>query len=153
MSTREWRGFAGFLELLEEQVQLRGTGEVAAAAGSIFLVFGHALHAQSAGMSGLSAVEAIGALLRDQPEVAVDWHPGRTAGNTQTLAPSDPVAQALRGTPVGGAPAGHGHDDQDWARVVADACQLLDASLHPCHFRDRAFAQCVPRRGRFAGRR
>lgn len=90
------RGLDGLLELLSEQLQLRGTGVVRVGDDErIFVVFGHPLHAVAGASIGLEAVDAIGEHARAEPEASIAWTAGVTAGKQHSIAPADGVLERL----------------------------------------------------------
>ena len=110
MTGVERRGLTGLVDLLSDEVLRRGTGALdVAGQATIYVVFGHPLHAVIGDLTGLAAVDGIGSLLRENPGLEVAWIPGRTAGKAHSISPSDGVMDRLRG----GQPDHFGPDDQD----------------------------------------
>jgi hypothetical protein len=150
-------GLGGFLEVLEDETLRRSTGALEIpGVGSLYLVFGHPLHATCGELSGVAAVDSIGARLSSEPGLAVSWRPGRTDGKAHSLSPADGVLQRLRGhrdahdsadgegDSVGSRSIDSAHDQLDGAaaevnppleqaRVAAaveEVCARIEARLH-----------------------
>jgi hypothetical protein len=154
-------GLDGLLEHLSEQQLLRSTGAIAVGEdGCVYVVFGHALHAVAGGLTGLSAVDAIGGYARNNPDCTVTWTPGRTAARAHSLAPGDRVLERLRGLTAGAAAAARAEEeratdriedlglrrrfadehargqgpnsgvDEAWGNLINAICALLEDALH-----------------------
>jgi hypothetical protein len=155
------RGLGGLIDSLSDEILRRGTGALDVAGhGMIYVVFGHPLHATAGALTGLAAVDALGTLLRDGPDLEVLWLPGTTAGRAHSLAPSDDVVRRLRGDDAGhsgspGADQPAAADmvgnlnlrrmiseetatsdqqrpvpDELWAGVAVEVCAVIEAGLH-----------------------
>ncbi|MGI8607610.1 MAG: hypothetical protein ACR2MY_00060 [Candidatus Dormibacteria bacterium] len=153
----QWQGIEGLVECLSEHMLGRATGAAALSDDArIYLVFGHPLHATLGDSTGMPAVDAVAGLALAQPDVAVTWIPGVTAGKAHSLTASDHVVDHLRsragslGGPAqgsGDAELGHMEDlglrrmmsEQGaapisdaplWTGVIASISALLAGALH-----------------------
>jgi hypothetical protein len=148
------------VQLLDEQRQLHGTGAIEAGAGTLFVVFGHPLHAAFGETVGLDAVIDWGRALDRDPSTPVAWLPGRTSGNVHSLRPTYDVVSQLRrfsaSAPALGPideeppiPLGdlslrgqmalanreepslaRPGEDEMWPIVISSVCALIEARLH-----------------------